>query len=129
VPPIPSSGVALTDFVDNATVGTYDPSYCPQGFDSPSGFDENGNRSGTFNRAFYVCVRSGSVTAATGSTQEATLAAEKAAAAGQGINPEVHIVLRGNAAGRGGIPFLGGDVPFQMETRVLSRGVYGKLSN
>ncbi len=127
--PAPGNNIPLTDFVDDAALSTYAPSYCPQGFDSPSGFDENGAPSTTFNPAFYVCVRSGSVTAAAGSTQEAALAAEKAAAAGQGINPEVHVVLRGNAAGRGGIPKNTGEVPFQMETRVLSRGVYGKLAN
>lgn len=116
----------LTDFVDNQPVTTYDPGYCPNGFDAANGFTDSA-RNPAFNPAFYVCVRSGSLTAAKGTG--ATLATEAAEAAGQGINPEVHIVLKGNAAGRGGIPLLTGEVPFQMETRVLSRGAFGKLSN
>ena len=129
----PGFNVVLTDFVDyksDAISTTYKETtsanggHCPSGFDSPSGFS-----GAKFNSAFYVCVRSGSLTAATGATAATAAAVQAAAAAGQGINPEVHIVLRGNAAGRGGIPLLAGDVPFQMETRVLSRGVYGKLSN
>ena len=122
-----TDNVVLTDFVDfktDAASTTYQPGYCPSGFDSPSGF--SGAR---FNSAFYVCVRSGSLTAPAGASAAVAGVAQAAAAAGQGINPEVNIVMRGNAAGQGGIPLLSGDVPFQMETRVLSRGVYGKLSN
>lgn len=124
--PAITGNVVLTDFVDDSPT-TYVPSSaatggsCPSGFDSPSGF--SGAR---FNSAFYVCVRSGSLSASAGAN---AVAVQAAAAAGQGINPEVHIVMRGNAAGRGGIPLLSGDVPFQMETRVLSRGVFGKLAN
>jgi prepilin-type N-terminal cleavage/methylation domain-containing protein len=122
----PQNNDVLTDFVDNDSKDEYKPEYCPNGFAAPSGYDLSGNPVKSFNRAFYVCVRSGVVTAATGSGSAAGLATATAAAAGQGLNPEVHIVIRGNAAGRGGIR---GDLPFQMETRVLSRGVYGKLSN
>ena len=121
----------LTDFVDNNTkdpLPEYTSGYCPNGFDAPNGFTGSGTNK-AFNPAFYVCVRSGSLTAAAGSSSSAALATEAAEAAGQGINPEVHIVLKGNAAGRGGIPLLTGEVPFQMETRVLSRGAFGKLSN
>ena len=121
------SNDVLTDFVDYKTddVSTkYQPGYCPSGFDSPSGFS-----GAKFNSAFYVCVRSGSLSAPTGASSATTGVAQAAAAAGQGLNPEVNIVMRGNAAGQGGIPLLSGDVSFQMETRVLSRGVYGKLSN
>ena len=75
-----------------------------------------------------MCVRSGSLNVPGASAATASVA-QAAAAAGQGLNPEVNIVMRGNAAGQGGIPLLSGDVSFQMETRVLSRGVYGKLSN
>ena len=118
----------LTDFVDNdaTKVGLYKPGYCPNGFDAPNGFTDLVPNP-AFNPVFYVCVRSDSLTAAKGTGT--TLADEAAKAAGQGINPEVHIVLKGNAAGRGGIPLLTGEVPFQMETRVLSRGAFGKLSN
>jgi len=117
----------LTDFVDykiDDASTTYQEGYCPSGFDSPSGF--SGAR---FNSAFYVCVRSGSASAPIGASAATTGVTQAAAAAGQGLNPEVNIVMRGNAAGQGGIPLLSGDVSFQMETRVLSRGVYGKLSN
>ena len=117
----------LTDFVDYKTdtgSTTYQQGYCPSGFDSPSGF--SGAR---FNSAFYVCVRSGSLSIPSGASAATVGVAQAVAAAGQGINPEVNIVMRGNAAGQGGIPLLSGDVSFQMETRVLSRGVYGKLSN
>jgi prepilin-type N-terminal cleavage/methylation domain-containing protein len=116
----------LTDFVDNDPT-TYNPKYCPNGFDAPSGYEKNAI-STKFNRAFYVCLRSGALTALDPS-DPLSIATNTAAAAGQGINPEVHIVIRGNAAGRGGISKDTGEVPFQMETRVLSRGVYGKLSN
>lgn len=99
----PSLNVVLTDFLDSDDLinkrKVYDPAYCPNGFDSPNGFT-----GATFNSAFYVCVNPTNV---------------------RGINSEVNIVMRGNAAGRGGIP-KSGNVPFQMETRVLSRGVYGK---
>ena len=120
----------LTDFVDNPKIPlpAYTSGYCPNGFDAPNGFTDSGFNA-AFNPAFYVCVRSGALTAAAGSSSSASLATEAAEAAGQGINPEVHIVLKGNAAGRGGIPLLTGEVPFQMETRVLSRGAFGKLSN
>ena len=131
--PNPTLNFVLTDFVDfkaDAASTTYIPTsntfggHCPNGFDSPNGF--SGAR---FNSAFYVCVRSGSLTAAAGANAATAAAIQAAAAAGQGLNPEVHIVLRGNAAGRGGIPLLTGEVPFQMETRVLSRGAFGKFSN
>ena len=88
----------LTDFLDSEPID-YKPGYCPNGFDSPSGLNEK-----TFNAAFYVCVNPADL---------------------PGINPEVNIVMRGNAAGRGGI-LKTGNLPFQMETRVLSRGVYSK---
>ena len=123
----PRLNMVLTDFVDykiDDASTTYRQGYCPSGFDSPNGF--SGAR---FNSAFYVCVRSGSLSAPTGASSATTGVAQAAAAAGQGLNPEVNIVMRGNAAGQGGIPLLSGDVSFQMETRVLSRGVYGKLSN
>ncbi len=130
----PTLNVVLTDFVDFKTdiiSTTYVPKssttggHCPSGFDSPNGFSTGAR----FNSAFYVCVRSGSLTSAPGTNTATAAAIEAAAAAGQGLNPEVHIVLRGNAAGRGGIPTLTGEVPFQMETRVLSRGAFGKFSN
>ena len=127
-PPKPTGNQVLTDFVDNQAVTTYTPGYCPNGFDAPNGFTNSGLNT-AFNPAFYVCVRSGGLTAAASASSTAATATEAAEAAGQGINPEVHIVLKGNAAGRGGIPLLTGEVPFQMETRVLSRGAFGKLSN
>ena len=123
----PTLNMVLTDFVDfktDAASTTYQEGYCPSGFDSPSGF--SGAR---FNSAFYVCVRSGSLSVPTGASAATAGVTQAAVAAGQGLNPEVNIVMRGNAAGQGGIPILSGDVSFQMETRVLSRGVYGKLSN
>ena len=126
--PVSIGNFVLTDFVDNQPLTSYKAGYCPNGFDAPNGFT-NAGPNPAFNPAFYVCVRSGGLTAAAGATSSALLATEAAEAAGQGVNPEVHIVLKGNAAGRGGIPILTGEVPFQMETRVLSRGAFGKLSN
>ena len=130
IKPIDGDNQVLTDFVDNdaTKVGAYTSGYCPNGFDAANGF-AGSVPNPAFNPAFYVCVRSGGLTVAEGATAGATLATEAAEAAGQGVNPEVHIVLNGNAAGRGGIPILTGEVPFQMETRVLSRGAFGKLSN
>ena len=94
----PNLNFVLTDFLDSEPT-VYKPGHCPNGFDSPSGLNEK-----TFNAAFYVCVNPANL---------------------PGINPEVNIVMRGNAAGRGGI-LKTGNLPFQMETRVLSRGVYSK---
>ena len=128
IKPTGGDNQVLTDFVDDQPLTTYRTGYCPNGFDAPNGFTASGPNP-KFNPAFYVCVRSGGLTAAAGASAGALLATEAAEAAGQGVNPEVHIVLKGNAAGRGGIPILTGEVPFQMETRVLSRGAFGKLSN
>ena len=126
--PLDSSNDVLTDFVDDDKPGSpntpYQEGYCPNGFDSPSGFAKSAINP-KFKKSFYVCVRSRPTT----TDPNLPIAAQAIASAGQGINPEVHIVIRGNAAGRGGIPQFTGEVPFQMETRVLSRVVYGKLSN
>ncbi|MGI0490411.1 PulJ/GspJ family protein [Alkalinema pantanalense CENA528] len=44
------------------------------------------------------------------------------------LNQEVAIYIRGNAAGRPGIPVGTGNLPFLMETRVLTRGAIGKVN-
>ena len=70
--------------------------YCPYGFEVAN-FK-------AFRPEFYACVRRASVNE----------------------NPEVRVVIKGNAAGRGAIPYATGDVPFQMEAQVTGRGVYSK---
>lgn len=103
-----TDNIVLTDFVDyngkNADdlsssitlVPLKNSGYCPPGF-------EVANHK-TFRPEFYACVRTASVNE----------------------NPEVRVVIKGNAAGRGGIPFGTGEVPFQMESHVIGRAAYGK---
>jgi prepilin-type N-terminal cleavage/methylation domain-containing protein len=107
-----AESVVLTDFVDNALDAAANPvppfaispaptpttnsGYCPYGFEVAN-FK-------AFRPEFYACVRRASVNE----------------------NPEVRVVIKGNAAGRGAIPYATGDVPFQMESNVVGRGVYSK---
>ncbi len=108
---ISAESVVLTDFVDNALVNnaldpakpitpaptpTTNSGYCSSGFEVAN-FK-------AFRPEFYACVRRASVNE----------------------NPEVRVVIKGNAAGRGSIPYATGDVPFQMEAQVMGRGVYSK---
>ncbi len=101
--------VVLTDFVSyNATDPTKDLSstitltppknsgYCPAGFEVAN--------YGRFRPEFYACVRRASINE----------------------NPEVRVVIKGNAAGRGSISVKTGEVPFQMESHVIGRAAYGK---
>ena len=103
---VPES-VVLTDFVDSpatalpnltpvASTPTKNSGYCPNNFEVAN--------FGRFVPEFYACVRRASVNE----------------------NPEVRVVIKGNAAGRGGIPYATGEVPFQMEAQVMGRGVYSK---
>ena len=108
----PAESVVLTDFVDYALDAAANPvppfaispiptetvnsGYCPYGFEVAN-FK-------AFRPEFYACVRRASVNE----------------------NPEVRVVIKGNAAGRGAIPYATGDVPFQMEAQVTGRGVYSK---
>lgn len=103
----PIENIVLTDFVDynNAVVTgpvsplptiTTNSGYCPAGFEVA-----NYRR---FRPEFYACVRRASVNE----------------------NPEVRVVIKGNAAGRGSIPLNTGEVPFQMESHVIGRAAYGK---
>ncbi|MCX5965117.1 MAG: prepilin-type N-terminal cleavage/methylation domain-containing protein [Cyanobacteria bacterium] len=107
-----AESVVLTDFVDYALdaaakpvpafaispipTETVNSGYCPYGFEVAN-FK-------AFRPEFYACVRRASVNE----------------------NPEVRVVIKGNAAGRGAIPYATGDVPFQMEAQVTGRGVYSK---
>jgi prepilin-type N-terminal cleavage/methylation domain-containing protein len=102
-----AESVVLTDFVHydlNPVVPinpalltpTKNSGYCPYGFEVAN-FKK-------FRPEFYACVRRASVNE----------------------NPEVRVVIKGNAAGRGAIPYATGDVPFQMEVQVTGRGVYSK---
>ncbi len=104
-----TDNVILTDFVNyEYKNGVFAPpikltptiatnsGYCPAGF-------EVANYE-TFRPEFYACVRRASINE----------------------NPEVRVVIKGNAAGRGGIALKTGDVPFQMESHVIGRAAYGK---
>jgi prepilin-type N-terminal cleavage/methylation domain-containing protein len=106
---IPTENVVLTDFVDHQYVNNApappivlpltvatSSGYCPAGFEVA-----NYER---FRPEFYACVRRASINE----------------------NPEVRVVIKGNAAGRGGIPLNTGEVPFQMESHVIGRAAYGK---
>jgi prepilin-type N-terminal cleavage/methylation domain-containing protein len=101
-----TDNVVLTDFVDFnrntpapislTSTPAKNSGYCPHNFEVAN--------FGKFRPEFYACVRRAS-------TNE---------------NPEVRVVIKGNAAGRGGIPLITGEVPFQMESHVIGRGAYGK---
>jgi prepilin-type N-terminal cleavage/methylation domain-containing protein len=102
-----SQNIVLTDFVDyNGAIATdainplptitTNSGYCPAGFEVA-----NYRR---FRPEFYACVRRASINE----------------------NPEVRVVIKGNAAGRGSIPLNTGEVPFQMESHVIGRAAYGK---
>lgn len=96
-----SQNFVLTDFVDDK------PAVSLPLTDKRTGYCENNFEVANFQNftpSFYACVRKGS-------TNE---------------NPEVRVVIMGNAAGRGSIPKGTGEVPFQMEARVMGRGVYAK---
>lgn len=97
----PSYNVVLTDFVDNK------PAVSLPLTNNRTGYCENNFEVANFQNftpSFYACVRKGSTN----------------------DNPEVRVVIMGNAAGRGSIPKGTGEVPFQMEARVMGRGVYAK---
>ena len=96
-----SQNIVLTDFVNyvppiSLPIPNNKTGYCENNFEVAN-FDN-------FTPSFYACVRKGS-------TNE---------------NPEVRVVIQGNAAGRGSIPKATGEVPFQMEAQVMGRGVYAK---
>jgi prepilin-type N-terminal cleavage/methylation domain-containing protein len=99
-----TENIVLTDFVDYSPAAipplnatlTTNSGYCPAGFEVAN-FER-------FRPEFYACVRRASVNE----------------------NPEVRVVIKGNAAGRGGIPLATGEVPFQMESHVIGRAAYGK---
>ncbi|MCY7407879.1 MAG: prepilin-type N-terminal cleavage/methylation domain-containing protein [Alkalinema sp. CAN_BIN05] len=104
-----AESVVLTDFVDFELTGgkptaplvltstpTQNSGYCPNNFEVAN--------FGKFRPEFYACVRRASINE----------------------NPEVRVVIKGNAAGRGGLPYATGEVPFQMESNVVGRGVYSK---
>jgi prepilin-type N-terminal cleavage/methylation domain-containing protein len=102
-----TDNVVLTDFVDfNSAIPTgavvptptltQKSGYCPTGFEVAN--------FGNFRPEFYACVRRASINE----------------------NPEVRVVIKGNAAGRGSIPLNTGEVPFQMESHVIGRAAYGK---
>jgi prepilin-type N-terminal cleavage/methylation domain-containing protein len=104
-----TENVVLTDFVDNTLVAgkpdapfaltsipTTNSGYCPYNFEVAN--------FGNFRPEFYACVRRATINE----------------------NPEVRVVIRGNAAGRGGLPYASGEVPFQLESNVMGRGVYAK---
>ncbi len=106
----PAENVVLTDFVDFALDANGKPrvpevltsapdknsGYCPYNFEVAN--------FGKFRPEFYACVRRASINE----------------------NPEVRVVIKGNAAGRGGIPYATGEAPFQMESNVVGRGVYSR---
>jgi prepilin-type N-terminal cleavage/methylation domain-containing protein len=101
-----SQNVVLTDFVNSVTPSPSPPSPLPI-TNGKTGYCESNfevANFANFTPSFYACVRKGS-------TNE---------------NPEVRVVIQGNAAGRGSIPKATGDVPFQMEAQVMGRGVYAK---
>jgi prepilin-type N-terminal cleavage/methylation domain-containing protein len=103
----------LVDFVDDPTTTGSTATACPGDsvaagslppfVRSPSGLTVT---------SFYACVRGGGFTAG---TQNNT----------GGRNQETAVFLRGNAAGRAGVP-LTAKVVFDLQTRVLSRGSFEK---
>jgi prepilin-type N-terminal cleavage/methylation domain-containing protein len=111
-------GAALVDFVDAPTgsqaVNTANA--CPGPATPPANprqppFVVSPTSGST---SFYACVRGGGVNAVGNANNEG------------GRNQEIYVFLRGNAAGRPGIPTNAENAKFEMETRVLTRGSYEK---
>jgi hypothetical protein len=103
----------LVDFVDTPTTAGSTATACP-GDSAAAGSLPPFVRSpaGTTVTSFYACVRGGGFTAG---IQNNT----------GGRNQETAVFLRGNAAGRAGVP-LTANVVFDLQTRVLSRGSFEK---
>jgi prepilin-type N-terminal cleavage/methylation domain-containing protein len=111
----------LVDFVDDNTSAST-ATACPRDSlaagSSLPGFERS--PSGTGITSFYACVRGGSFTDTSGAISNAGVPNNAG-----GRNQEVALFLRGNAAGRSGIP-LTAKVVFDLQTRVLSRGSFEK---
>jgi len=103
----------LVDFVDSPTTTGSTATACP-GDSVAAGSLPPFVRSpsGTAVTSFYACVRGGGFTAGTQNNIG-------------GRNQETAVFLRGNAAGRAGVP-LTANVVFDLQTRVLSRGSFEK---
>lgn len=130
---VPSNST-LTDFIDNSVatrpitpipaVTGVTPAYptngsstlCPQ-----PAYDPNNPTQGGF-------VLTPGNNLATGSLSMLGFYACVRGADANSLNQEVAIYIRGNAAGRPGIPTWVPQVPFLMDTRVLTRGAIGKTS-
>ncbi|MBW4519855.1 MAG: prepilin-type N-terminal cleavage/methylation domain-containing protein [Scytolyngbya sp. HA4215-MV1] len=113
---VPNNNISppvLADFVDNPIVGTANA--CPATLNTTNlpTFVRTPTAS---SNSFYACVRGGGVT---------TVGGQTSANNPGGRNQEVAIFLRGNAAGKPGVPSTA-QVTFEMNTRTLLRGSFAK---
>jgi prepilin-type N-terminal cleavage/methylation domain-containing protein len=103
----------LADFVDNPIVGAANA--CPNTLNATNLPAFVRSPAATSN-SFYACVRGGGIV---------TVGGQSAGNNPGGRNQEVAIFLRGNAAGKPGVPSTA-RVTFEMNTRTLLRGSFGK---
>ena len=118
------SAPVLVDFVDRPTTQNSTATACP-GDSVAAGSLPRFVRSPSDVTApnitsFYACVRGGGFMDATGNPNNSGTPSNTG-----GRNQETAIFLRGNAAGRAGVP-LTANVVFDLQTRVLSRGSFEK---
>jgi prepilin-type N-terminal cleavage/methylation domain-containing protein len=112
--PTGNDNAVLIDFMDDFTFTGADTANCP--------IDTTG---GTASPKFEL---SPTTALATGARARRSIYACVRGGAGAGLNQEVIIRLKANAAGRPGVPKVGSSLPITMETRVLTRGVLNKGS-
>jgi prepilin-type N-terminal cleavage/methylation domain-containing protein len=103
--------LVLTDFVDNKPQGLRgaEAQLCPTNYSvtPPPAIATGGTSGFKSTLGFYACVQRPNAV---------------------GLNQEVLVYLKGNAAGRPGLPVTTAEIPFQLEARVLARGVAGKAT-
>ncbi len=112
----------LVDFVDDPITAGSTANACPRDSSAAGSSLPRFERSPTDTTitSFYACVRGGSFTDTLGATSNAGVPNNSG-----GRNQEVALFLRGNAAGRSGVPSTA-KVLFDLQTRVLSRGSFEK---
>lgn len=107
----------LVDFVDDPTNSNTATASCPPTA-STTNLPDFVLTPSSGSKSFYACVRGGGITPATSTTS--------AVPNNPGSrNQEIAVFIRGNAAGRAGVPSTA-QLLFEMETRALTRSSYEK---
>lgn len=125
LPDTPTNIPVLVDFVDDPASGQTTGCPATDGTNVPP-FVRTPT---TGSNSFYACVRGGGIQISTESTTGANnevIQTFGASSNNPGArNQEVALFIRGNAAGRGGVPKTA-RVTFEMSTQALTRGSYAK---